>query len=527
MADETLFLSNHQPSTPDKKPLLTMDSMIEQCIGKFGWAQLDQAVLVSLSWLFDAQQTFISVFTDSDPAWHCTDPIKCVSGTSDLCGLPDGSWAWDEVAGHSSVVSEWGLQCATPIVRGLPASSFFVGCLIGGLILARLADSSLGRRNLLLLSCLSMGVSSLVTAFSNSIWVYAALRFVCGFWRAAIGTCALVLATELVGKRWRGPVGMLGLLGSTVGFLSLPAIAYVNRGRSWRRLYLWTSIPALLYCSLVYFLVRESPRWLLVRGRKEEAIQTLKSIAPPEQRPRLTSSFFSTVASLDDYDPLTEAVDHFSAVKLLFMRRWALLRLSIVSVVGFGIGMVYYGMPLGLANLSFNLYLGVAFNAFSEVPSTLAAMLLITKLNRRHILLVLTAVSTVFSLACTLKGEPWERFQMGFELVSFGTGCSALCVLLIYTLELFPTCVRNSAVSLVRQALVLGGTFSPVLVAAGRATGGTLSYGVFGAVIGCCGLFTACLPNTQGGTLCDTMEEEELKMRERSSGQISAPLTLA
>lgn len=268
---------------------------------------------------------------------------------------------------------------------------------------------------------------------------------------------------------------------------------------------------------LISALLDRARRWLFVRGRKEQAIQTLKSIAPPEQHSRLTSSFFSGAPFLEnDADLSMAAVDLFSAMKLLLGRRWALLRLSSVMLVGFGTGMVYYGMPLGLVNLSFNLYLGVAFNALSELPSTLAAMLLITKLSRRLSLLVLTTLSAVFSAVCILRGEFWERFHMGFELVSFASGCTALSILLIYTLELFPTCVRNSAVSMVRQALVLGGTFSPVLVAAGRTSGGALSYGVFGAVIGCCGLFVACLPETWGGTISDTMEEEELKMMERS-----------
>lgn len=64
--------------------------------------------------------------------------------------------------------------------------------------------------------------------------------------------------------------------------------------------------------------------------------------------------------------------------------------------------------------------------------------------------------------------------------------------------------------SLVRQALVLGGVFCPMLVAAGREDE-FASYGVFGIVIGCCGMFAACLPETRGSALCDTMEEEEQK----------------
>ncbi|KAL3651903.1 Organic cation/carnitine transporter 3 [Castilleja foliolosa] len=61
--------------------------------------------------------------------------------------------------------------------------------------------------------------------------------------------------------------------------------------------------------------------------------------------------------------------------------------------------------------------------------------------------------------------------QIGLELVSFFSACTAFDVVLIYTLELFPTCVRNSAVSMVRQALVFGGALSPVLIMRAGRTG--------------------------------------------------------
>ncbi|CAB4276925.1 unnamed protein product [Prunus armeniaca] len=64
---------------------------------------------------------------------------------------------------------------------------------------------------------------------------------------------------------------------------------------------------------------------------------------------------------------------------------------------------------------------------------------------------------------------------------------------------------------MVRQAVVLGGVFSPMLAAAGRANGGFLSYGVFGVVVGVCGLFALCLPETRGCGICDTMDEQEYK----------------
>ena len=55
-------------------------------------------------------------------------------------------------------------------------------------------------------------------------------------------------------------------------------------------MYLWTSVPSLCYSILFYFLVQESPRWLLVRGRKQDAIETLQQIASLNGN-SITSSF--------------------------------------------------------------------------------------------------------------------------------------------------------------------------------------------------------------------------------------------
>ncbi|KAG8362680.1 hypothetical protein BUALT_BualtUnG0051400 [Buddleja alternifolia] len=331
------------------------------------------------------------------------------------------------------------------------------------------------------------------------------LRFISGFGRATIGTCALVLSTELVGKKWRGNIGIIGFICFTLGFLSLPAVAFLLKGSSWRLIYLWTCVPSVFYSLSVYFLVRESPRWLFIKGRQEEFAETLRSIAAPANRSSLTQSFFGQCT---EWEEKSQETDIYSAVKIFLNKEWAFQRLMAVMVVGFGIGLVYYGMPLGLGNLSFDLYLSVTLNALSEFPASFLTYFLIEKLDRKGSVLGLALLSGVCSVGCVLVR--WKGMQIGLELLSFFSACTAFDVVLIYTLELFPTCVRNSAVSMVRQALVLGGVFSPVLVAAGRKNG-LLSYGVFGVTISISGLFVACLPETRGRILCDTMEEEERK----------------
>ncbi|KAL3498618.1 hypothetical protein ACH5RR_041350 [Cinchona calisaya] len=495
----------------------SLDDTIEHYIGDFGWKQFLRTILISIAWAFDGQQSFISIFTDAEPTWHCVSTPQnqnnstCSSNStlSSVCVLPKDAWSWD-ASPYTSTISEWSLQCAGSFLTGLPASSFFIGSLAGGFLLATLADSSLGRKNLLVLSCLIMSLSGILTALvSTNVWIYAALRFLTGFGRATINTCALVLSTELVGKRWRAQVGIIGFVFFTLGFLSLPLIGYLNRGSSWRLLYIWTCVPPIFHCILVHLYVSESPRWLYVRGRKEEFIKTLKGLAARE-KPNLTSSFFGTIMGFEENIEDGPNFDFYSTMKTFWERKWAFRRLMAVMAIGFGTGMVYYGMPLGLGSLSFNLYLSVSLNALAEFPSSLITFLLVGKLNRKELVLGFAMASGICSIICAFYSK-WKALQISLEMFSFFSACTAFNVLLIYTLELFPTCVRNSALSMVRQAVVLGGAFSPVLVAVGRNTKGLLSYGVFGVTIAVSGLFVGCLPETKGDEICDTLEEEEQK----------------
>ncbi|KAI3926428.1 hypothetical protein MKX01_032616 [Papaver californicum] len=281
-------------------PLLigTIDEMIERFIGSFSWAQLLQAIVVSFAWVFDAQQTFISVFTDAEPTWHRIDSnykySYCNSTViTNSCKLPRNAWTWNQPM-QASTVSAWDMSCLGPVVAGLPTSSFFSGCLHGGLVLATLADSSVGRKNSLVISCLMMSLSAFLTALSPNIWSYSILRFITGF-------C-------LHNQYRRDKVGIIGYICYTLGFLSLPAMAYFIRGSSWRVLYILTSDPAIIYSVIVHFMVDESPRWFMVQGRKEEAITTLRKL---EQH---------------------QNADLYSAIKILWDKKWAFRRLSAVMI---------------------------------------------------------------------------------------------------------------------------------------------------------------------------------------------------
>lgn len=326
----------------------------------------------------------------------------------------------------------------------------------------------------------------------------------------------------------------MGFFCFTLGFLSLPAIAYANRDSSWRNLYVWTSIPGILYCAMIFFFVSESPKWLLTQGRQEEALATLERYGDANTIMSSLNLYLSSRTPLvqrqlqdDDDDDQENSSNYsnskkavaeaacyyvFASLRNLFKKRWASRRVLTLMVLGVGVGMIYYGMPLGVGSLGFNTYVSVTINALSEIPSFAVTFLVIGSWNRRASLLLFSLVSGIGSIMCVVVVSlKWKGVQIGFELLSFFCGNTAFSILMIYTLELFPTSVRNSATSMVRQASVLGASISPVLISAGRNNNGLLSYGVFGVVIMLSGLFVLYLPETKGESLCDTMEEQERK----------------
>ena len=118
---------------------LTVEAVVEDYVGSFGWSQFLHVLLVSIVWVFDSQNTLVTIFSDAQPkSWRCINNSSsslCMSSSnkddvSSVCGLKPGTWEW--VGGHeSSIVAEWGLVCDRRFLAAVPASLFFIGSLLG------------------------------------------------------------------------------------------------------------------------------------------------------------------------------------------------------------------------------------------------------------------------------------------------------------------------------------------------------------------------------------------------------------
>ncbi|CAA0820968.1 Organic cation/carnitine transporter 1 [Striga hermonthica] len=513
-----------KPGGPVENNLqLTVDEVVEEYVGPFGFSQLMQVFLVSLARIFDSQCTLVTIFTDAQPeSWQCTGP-GCIGGgkASEVCVMKPGTWEWSG-ENTSSTIAEWGLVCDRRFLAALPTSVYFLGSLIGSALFGRLADSFLGRKRSVLLSCLLTSVTIFLTSLSPNIWVYSLLRFANGFSRAGIGISCLVLSTEAVGRRWRGQVGQYGFFFFAAGFLSIPLIAYPTKN-SWRDLYRIISLLPLVYSVFILMpFVSESPRWLLIRGRSEDALEVLKKYARingKELPPNLTLLKPSTNMKMN-FTKGDKNTESQSPIDKFWNTKWAVRRMGVVMLTGFGVGFVYYGIQLNVENLDFNLYLTVAINAIMEIPAVFIGSVLLSFTNRRLLFSVSSFVAGLSCLFCIIfstntankskKGGSLPQLMV--EAFGFMAASTAFDVLYIYCVELFPTNVRNFAVSMLRQAIMLGASISPLLVVYGRLSP-SLSFFVFGVLSVVSGFLSLWLPETRNCPLYETLEQQEEEER--------------
>ncbi|KAK7314737.1 hypothetical protein VNO77_33265 [Canavalia gladiata] len=518
----TILEGNEEIST---KIELSVDEVLEGYVGSMGFSQLLHVLLVSLAWIFDAQSTLVTIFSDAQPpAWRCKTEL-CSSNNStaknsdSVCDLVPGTWEW--VDGHtSSTIAEWGLICDRRFLAAVPASVYFIGSLIGSAVYGHFADSWLGRKRTVQVACILTSITAFATSLSPNICTYALFRFANGFARSGIGICCLVLTTESVGRKWRGQVGQYGFFFFTIGFLTLPLMAYPAR-TCWRNLYKLLSLLPLLYSVLLLPLVSESPRWLLIRGRTKEALAVLDRFARLNGKKKLPHNISLVNPCGSKVGCTNEGEIRLNNEESLWTTKWAAMRMVTVMLAGFGVGFVYYGVQLNVENLNFNLYVSVALNALMEIPAVLIGTFLLGFTNRRLLFSMSSYIAGIASILCTFfshRGSGTSKMHNGkyggswsqliIEAIGFMGASTAFDILYIYCVELFPTNVRNFAVSMLRQALMLGASVAPLLVVLGRLSP-SFSFLVFGTFSIVSGFLSIWLPETRNVPLYETLKQQE------------------
>ncbi|XP_049480104.1 solute carrier family 22 member 3-like isoform X2 [Panthera uncia] len=150
-----------------------------------------------------------------------------------------------------------------------------LGFLAGAFTLGYAADRY-GRIVIYLISCFGVGVTGVVVAFAPNFPVFVTFRFLQGVFGKGTWMTCYVIVTEIVGSKQRRIVGIVVQMFFTLGIIILPGIAYFIP--SWQGIQLAITLPSFLFL-LYYWVVPESPRWLITRKKGDKALKILRNIA--------------------------------------------------------------------------------------------------------------------------------------------------------------------------------------------------------------------------------------------------------
>ncbi|KAL3016960.1 hypothetical protein AAZX31_06G246000 [Glycine max] len=500
-----------KPAGASASEKLCIDEMLQKYCGEFGRWQLKHFILTSLAWALEAFHTMVIIFADREPEWQCLDGAAgsgCDPAAKNVCRFEPGSWKWV----GDSTVAEWGLFCGDKFKVGLVQAVFFGGCMIGAGIFGHLSDSFLGRKGSLTVVCALNTVFGTLTAFSPSYSFYVLFRLLTGCSTGGVGLCAFVLATEPVGPKMRGTVGMSTFYFFSSGIALLSAIAYIFP--AWRNLYIVSSLSSLVFLVFVLPFVSESPRWYLVRGRKSEAMKIMSTIATSNGN-HLPQG---VILTMDNQEPLSlplspSSLSYHVAMtgSLLDVIRTPMTRARLVLavVINFLCSVVYYGLSLNVVNLETNLYLTVILNAVAEMPAFMITAMLLDRWGRKPLTIGTLWFSGAFCFAGSLVNNVgvWKGVRVVCGILGIFGMAGTYNLLFIYTAELFPTVVRNAALGCATQAAQMGAILAPLVVV----LGGSLPFLVFAlcGIVG--GVFAFYLPETLNQPLYDTLTGMEAK----------------
>jgi AAHS family 4-hydroxybenzoate transporter-like MFS transporter len=173
---------------------------------------------------------------------------------------------------------EWGL------VRGQLGPTFsagLFGVMLGAMLLAPLADR-VGRRRVIVYSCVAFGLGTLLTLWVDSLNTLLVLRFFTGLGLGSALPNAIGLASEYAPHRRRAMIVMFVGSGISLGAIGAGiAAAQLIAPFGWRAVFLVGGILPLLLAALLARALPESIRFAaVVPHRQAEAKRLVRKIKP-------------------------------------------------------------------------------------------------------------------------------------------------------------------------------------------------------------------------------------------------------
>ena len=167
------------------------------------------------------------------------------------------------------IVKEFSLSA---MAKGFVTSAIMVGCLVGALVGGGMSDRY-GRKPMLFVSALLLALSAAGCALlSNGAAALVVFRFVAGLGVGVLSAVIPTYITEISPAKLRGTFVSFYQLFVVIGILLAYTCNYffAPMALSWH-LMLGLPLVFAIVDILLLFVLPESPRWLVQRGRLEDA----------------------------------------------------------------------------------------------------------------------------------------------------------------------------------------------------------------------------------------------------------------
>jgi MFS transporter, SP family, galactose:H+ symporter len=171
----------------------------------------------------------------------------------------------------------------SPNQEGLVVSAVLIGAMFGPFLSGFLTDL-LGRKKINIIASLVFVLGSIVAAMASSVNMLIGGRLLLGLAIGIVAATVPLYLAELSPKDKRGQLVTFFQLAITLGILLSYVVGFLfeSAESAWRLMFWAGFVPAILLFLGMLF-VPESPRWLITKGRLEEAKEVLKKLREPSE----------------------------------------------------------------------------------------------------------------------------------------------------------------------------------------------------------------------------------------------------
>ncbi|QXI31453.1 MFS transporter [Pseudomonas vanderleydeniana] len=336
--------------------------------------------------------------------------------------------------------------------QGLIGASALIGIFIGGPLGGYLADK-IGRKPMFTLDLAIFLVGSVAQFFVTEGWQLFAVRVLMGVAIGADYSIGWPLLAEFAPARLRGKLLCIQEVGWYVGYLLSYASGYVltiSHTANWNVILGLSTIPTVIVL-LARLGTPESPRWLMSKGRRKEALALADEYMDPEERGDLeaTPKASNSRGFLQLFSP-----EYIKAT--VFVSVFWICNVTPYFAIG-----TFVPAVLEHLGLEDGLTAGLGINAIA-VLGTLIAAALIEKVGRRKLAIPPYGVATLSLLVVAFFYEASPMVTVICFLTFSLANAISTTLTGVYPGEVFPTEIRGVGVGFATATSRIGaagGTF--------------------------------------------------------------------